>query len=149
MLISFLMSVSSTNVSPMPRVSIWLLQCALRSAGTFLVYIVFPSTRTLSIHLMVTRKRSPRVPILLFFIPPSQLEVLRSYRPASNTLKHGYATVQCSPQKFMKKSSRFLKFFGFVCIQMLSQSRQRLGSLTEVVYLSASRRQRLITVLVV
>ena len=149
MLISSRTSVSSTSASLMPRVSIWLLQCALRSVGTCLAYIAFPSTKILSTRQMVTRKRSPRVPFLLFFVPPLQLEVLRSYPPALNTLKHGYATAQSSPQKFMKKSSQFLKSFGFVYIQMLSQSKQHLGLLTEVAYLSAFRRQRLITVLVV
>ena len=149
MLISSRTFVSSTSASLMPRVSIWLLQCALRSVGTCLAYIAFPSTKILSTHRMVRRKRLPRALILLFFIPPLQLEVLRSYPPALNTLKHGYATAQSSPQKFMKKSSQFLKSFGFVYIQMLSQSKQHLGLLTEVAYRSAFRRQRLIAVLVV
>ena len=95
------------------------------------------------------KKKVAKSIYLSFFIPSLQLEALRSYSPAWNTLKHGYATAQFSPQKFMKRSSPFLKSFGFVYILMRSQSKLHLGLLTEVAYRSAFRRQRLITVLVV
>ena len=91
------------------------------------------------------KKKVAKSIYLSFFIPSLQLEALRSYSPAWNTLKHGYATAQFSPQKFMKRSSPFLKSFGFVHIQMRSQSKLHLGLLTEVAYLSAFRRQRQIT----
>ena len=70
-------------------------------------------------------------------------------RPVLSTLRRGYATVQCSPHKFMKKSNQFLKFFAFVCIRMLSQSRLHSGSLIEAASHSVFHQLRLNTALAV